>query len=371
MPTLNWIGKEAVVDHHLRVPTRLLVCDRELSVGDPEAENLLVEGDNLEALKALLPRYRGQVKCIYIDPPYNTGNESWVYNDNVNDPRIRKWLGEVVGKEAEDLCRHDKWLCMMYPRLLLLREFLRDDGFILVQIDDAEASHLKLLLDEVFGAPNYLTTIYIQVRYADKTLKQDMVFHKQIEQVLAYRRSPKAVPNLEQTEYDFEKFIWGIDERANGHEVEIGGKRAIIFRKGEYQINKASPSVDALKEIWASGAVLDGNSSGRFFRDHLANRVQVDGLGTLYKIYDIGDDDFDFRYFTGPKKAGATRGKYYQGVPTQVTSGQRTSKKLPIQNYLDLAAEFGNCRHEGGVDFKSGKKPQRPTKAIANYFLGC
>src|SRR6185312_15871929 len=103
MPTLNWIGKEAVVDYHRRVPTRLLECDRELSFGDPEAENLLVEGDNLEALKALLPRYRGQVKCIYIDPPYNTGNENWVYNDNVNDPRIRKWLGDVVGyaKSAE------------------------------------------------------------------------------------------------------------------------------------------------------------------------------------------------------------------------------------------------------------------------------
>jgi len=125
MPTLNWIGKEAVVDHHRQAPTRLLECDRELSVGDPDAENLLVEGDNLEALKALLPRYRGRVKCIYIDPPYNTGNENWVYNDNVNDPRIRKWLGETVGKEAEDLCRHDKWLCMMYPRLALLREFLR------------------------------------------------------------------------------------------------------------------------------------------------------------------------------------------------------------------------------------------------------
>ena len=144
MPTLNWIGKDAVVDHHRRVPTRLLECDRELSVGDPEAENLLVEGDNLEALKALLPRYRGQVKCIYIDPPYNTGNEGWVYNDNVNDPRIRKWLGDVVGKEAEDLCRHDKWLCMMYPRLVLLREFLRDDGAIFVSIDDNEYERLKI-----------------------------------------------------------------------------------------------------------------------------------------------------------------------------------------------------------------------------------
>lgn len=159
MPTLNWIGKEAVVDHHRRVPTRLLECDRELSVGDPDAENLLVEGDNLEALKALLPRYRGQVKCIYIDPPYNTGNENWVYNDNVNDPRIRKWLGDVVGKEAEDLCRHDKWLCMMYPRLALLKTFMRKDGAIFVSIDDNEVHFLRLLMDDIFGPRQHVATI--------------------------------------------------------------------------------------------------------------------------------------------------------------------------------------------------------------------
>jgi adenine-specific DNA-methyltransferase len=159
MPTLNWIGKEAVVDHHRRVPTRLLECDPALSVGDPEAGNLLVEGDNLEALKALLPRYRGKVKCIYIDPPYNTGNEGWIYNDNVNDPRIRKWLGEVVGKEAEDLCRHDKWLCMMYPRLALLREFLTEDGSILISIDDNELPRLQLVLDELFGAQNFVANL--------------------------------------------------------------------------------------------------------------------------------------------------------------------------------------------------------------------
>ncbi len=162
MPTLNWIGKEAVVEHHRHVPTRLLECDPELSVGDPDAENLLVEGDNLEALKALLPRYRGQVKCIYIDPPYNTGNEGWVYNDNVNDPRIRKWLGDVVGKEAEDLCRHDKWLCMMYPRLALLREFLREDGAIFVSIADHEVHNLRHILDESFGAQNFIATIVWQ-----------------------------------------------------------------------------------------------------------------------------------------------------------------------------------------------------------------
>ena len=117
-------------------------------------KNLLVEGDNLEALKALLPRYRGQVKCIYIDPPYNTGNEAWVYNDNVNDPRMRKWLGQVVGKEAEDLCRHDKWLCMMYPRLALLREFLREDGAIFISIDDNAGQILRVMMDEILGLSN-------------------------------------------------------------------------------------------------------------------------------------------------------------------------------------------------------------------------
>jgi len=107
MPTLNWIGKEAVVNHHHTVPFHLLKDVPELSVGDPGSGNLIVQSDNLIALKALLPYYAGQVKCIYIDPPYNTGNENWVYNDNVNSPLIREWLGKTVGREAEDLSRHD------------------------------------------------------------------------------------------------------------------------------------------------------------------------------------------------------------------------------------------------------------------------
>ncbi len=115
-----------------------------------------MQGDNLHALKALLPRYAGQVKCIYIDPPYNTGNEGWVYNDNVNSPEIRKWLGEVVGKEGETLDRHDRWLCMMYPRLVLLKQFLREDGAIFVSIDDNEVAALRLLMDEIFGARNFI-----------------------------------------------------------------------------------------------------------------------------------------------------------------------------------------------------------------------
>lgn len=156
MPVLEWIGKKAVVNHHREVAYRLVHCDKALSAGDKDDGNLLVQGDNLEALKALLPYYAGKVKCIYIDPPYNTGNEAWVYNDNVNSPEIKSWLGKVVGKEAEDLSRHDKWLCMMYPRLRLLREFLREDGVIFVSIGDDELHHLCCLMNEIFNHNNFI-----------------------------------------------------------------------------------------------------------------------------------------------------------------------------------------------------------------------
>ncbi|EIE50578.1 DNA methylase N-4/N-6 domain-containing protein, partial [Citreicella sp. 357] len=134
-------------------------CDGDLSAGDPDAGNLLVQGDNLEALKALMPYYGGQVKCIYIDPPYNTGNEGWVYNDNVASPEIKAWLGKVVGKEADDLSRHDKWLCMMYPRIRLLREFLANDGVFFASCDENEFHSFRLLLDSIFKPHSYATTL--------------------------------------------------------------------------------------------------------------------------------------------------------------------------------------------------------------------
>lgn len=157
MPTLQWIGKEKVINHHREVPFRML--DKKYSFGEENSGNKIIHGDNLEALKALLPEYEGKIKCIYIDPPYNTGNEGWVYNDNVNDPRIRKWLGQVVGSEADDLTRHDKWLCMMYPRLRLLQKLLAEDGAIFISIDYNEQANLKLICDEIFGTSNFVADI--------------------------------------------------------------------------------------------------------------------------------------------------------------------------------------------------------------------
>lgn len=165
MATLNWVGKEAVINHDKEVPFKLLKKVKSVSVGE-NSQNLIIHGDNLEALKALMPYYGGKIKCIYIDPPYNTGNEKWIYNDNVNSPKIKKWLGKVVGPQSEDLCRHDKWLCMMYPRLKLLKDLMADDGAIFISIDDNEHCDLRGAMDEIFGEENFITTIIWQKKYA-------------------------------------------------------------------------------------------------------------------------------------------------------------------------------------------------------------
>ena len=198
MPTLEWIGKDKVVSHHQEVPYRVL--ERQYSYDeagqhteDNGSENMIIHGDNLEALKALLPLYEGKVKCIYIDPPYNTGNEGWVYNDNVNDPKIKKWLGEVVGKEGEDLSRHDKWLCMMYPRLKLLQRLLAEDGVIFISIDDNELYNLKSICDEIFGLSCFVSNISWQRTYSMRNDSQGIP--AEIEHILVYSKKPMWIPS--------------------------------------------------------------------------------------------------------------------------------------------------------------------------------
>ena len=193
MPTLNWIGKDKVVNHHLDVP----FCTLEkqytyASEGRDDGGNMIIHGDNLYALKALLPQFEGKVKCIYIDPPYNTGNEGWVYNDNVNDPKIKKWLGEVVGREGEDLSRHDKWLCMMYPRLKLLHRLLAEDGAIFISIDDIEFSNLQLICNEIFGQINHVATFVWQKRYSPDARTAISDAH---EFILCYAKNPEIFKN--------------------------------------------------------------------------------------------------------------------------------------------------------------------------------
>ena len=187
MPTFDFPGKNHVYAHHLTVPYRPPIRDAARSVGPGgDDDNLIIHGDNLDALKALLPRHAGRVKCVYIDPPYNTGNEGWRYNDRVNGPLMREWLernGEVA---ADDLERHDKWLCMMWPRLCLLKELLADDGAIFVSIDDNELHHLRMIMDEIFGEENFFAILTRRAMHTVRSSSKD--FNVNADYILAYAK---------------------------------------------------------------------------------------------------------------------------------------------------------------------------------------
>ena len=193
MPVLQFKGKTAIETYHHTVPHHTLEFDAKLSVlGKSEKPglegNLIIEGDNLIALKAILPTHAGRIKCIYIDPPYNTGNEGWVYNDSLTQPQFKEWIGQTVGKEGEDATRHDKWCCMMYPRLHLLKELLRDDGAIFVSIDDNEMHNLRMMMDEIFGPENRLGMLVWKSRNFPDTRPKTGVSVDH-EYILTYRKS--------------------------------------------------------------------------------------------------------------------------------------------------------------------------------------
>ncbi len=206
MPDLDFLGKGDVYAHHLTVPFQVLAADAAKSFlpkgGKPDlGGNLIIQGDNLKALKALLPRYEGKVNCIYIDPPYNTGNEGWVYNDNVNSPMITKWLGKAV--DGDDQCRHDKWLCMMWPRLQLLKELLADDGVIFISIDDNEVHSLRMVMDETFGEVNFMASfIWKSRQIVDSRPKSGI--SSDHEYIVAYRKDGQV--SLMGKESDTEKY---------------------------------------------------------------------------------------------------------------------------------------------------------------------
>jgi len=196
MPTLHFKGKTFVQNHHLAVKYHQLVPNKELSLTDKVSlhDNLIIQGDNLKVLKALLPTYAGKINCICIDPPYNTGSDNgkWVYNDNVNSPMINEWLGKVVDKE--DLTRHDKWLCMMMPRLKLLKELLHEEGVIFICIDDNEESNLKILMDELFTESNFMGKLPRRTKSGGGSAASDFAIEH--DYVLVYAKNKEAVPKL-------------------------------------------------------------------------------------------------------------------------------------------------------------------------------
>lgn len=211
MPTLHWKGREEILDHHRDVPFTTLVRQYSFDsdgqhLEDNGSKNMIIHGDNLLALKSLLPKYEGRVKCIYIDPPYNTGESVWVYKDNMNSPTFKEWFGKVVGKEGEDFSRHDKWLCMMYPRLQLLKRLLSKDGVIFISIDDGEQAALTQICMEIFGRSNFVCDI----PWRKRTAKSDVPhgISSDCEHIVCFAKSPafKAAVVHERTYFHTEDF---------------------------------------------------------------------------------------------------------------------------------------------------------------------
>ncbi|MEK6928010.1 MAG: site-specific DNA-methyltransferase [Nanoarchaeota archaeon] len=312
-------------------------------------DNLIIKGNNLLALHSLRKEFQGKIKLIYIDPPYNRDADSF-YNDNF---------------------KRSSWLTFMKSRLEVAKELLKIDGAIFIQIDDSQAPYLKVICDEIFGEENNPVILYIQVRYGQKTLSEKNDFQKVIEQVFVYANKGFK-PIKEKEEYTLDNFVWKIIEKKSGHKLKLGSREAIMFKPGEYEIKEEKSSLKGLKQTWASGTVLKANASGKFFNDFIAERVSIDGLGCLYKVEGIGEDGLGYRYFTGPKREGATKGIFYSGVPLdrveQLKLGT-AEKEIVIPNFYDFAADFGNCRQEGGVELRSGKKPEVLLKRIIDMVI--
>jgi adenine-specific DNA-methyltransferase len=253
MPSLNFKGKALVQNYHLLVPYHELKPVKAKSLSDKVSlhDNLVIHGDNLKALKALLPYYHGKVKCIYIDPPYNTGNEKWVYNDNVSSPMIQDWLGKVV--DREDLTRHDKWLCMMLPRLKLLREFLTEDGVIFISIDDNEVHALRCLMDEIFGEENFVATIIWEKVYSPKSTAK--FFSENHDYVVAYARRKES----------FELGLLPRTEEANARYANPDSDKRGPWKPGDLSArNPYSKGIYSIK--CPGGRLIKGPPPGNYWR---------------------------------------------------------------------------------------------------------
>ena len=316
-----------------------------------DTDNLLIKGNNLIALHSLKKRFAGKIKLIYIDPPYNTGSDSFGYNDSFN---------------------HSTWLTFMKNRLEVARELLSKEGAIYVSIDDKEQAYLRVLMDEIFGKENFLTQFNFQVRYADKSIATEtMSFKPLIEYTLMYAKDATQFEAIQPTvPYTDDKFMWQIQELESGRIEEIAGNKVEIFEKGQWSLKEVEPNMNALKETWISGSIYSKMSYGQVYQSIVEPRVDIDGNGALYKIYGRGDDGSGYRYYTNPQKAGASRGKMFSGMPLerkkQILNGEAV-KLLPIVNFADFAGDYGNIRHEGGVALNSGKKPEKLLKMLLDY----
>lgn len=372
---LNWIGKHDPKNKISPEP-RILVENPEYSYSNSEAivneqlsfgeetknktyfDNMLIHGDNLLALKSLELEYAGKIKCIYIDPPYNTGSAFEHYDDNLE---------------------HSAWLSLMKPRLELLKTLLSEDGSIFVQIDNSEQAYLKVLMDEVFGRSNFITTFSIKVRHPDRMLKGDKDIHDIIEYVHFYRKSGdfQISKKLKDQSNECDEYNYQINVEGKGKEIILSGKHCTMYKEDEFRIVKNLPNEKNLKKINIRGGLREGNSSGRFYVANIEKRINIDGFNVLYKVPDMGDDYLGYRYFLSRENDKKKNGHYFQGKPLT----KKTSKEIPYPSFFDFSPEFNRVGYEGVVEFRNSKKPEalikqllelstKPGDLVLDSFLG-
>ena len=322
MPSLHFKGKALVENLHLAVPYHGLAANSSIGMSRVPSldDNLIVHGDNLKALKALLPTYHGRVKCVYIDPPYNLGSEGWAYNDNVNSPMMREWLGKVV--DADDLTRHDKWCCMMLPRLKLLRELLRTDGAIFVSIDDNEVHRLRLLMDEVFGEENFIGSFVWE-----GTGKNDARFisvgH---DYVLSYARR---MESLSTNGNRWRVFKEGI-EQIQGQAAEFVKKHSVDFRAASDDLRAWFASLDKKHKAWAHRHYNKVDAKGVYFAGDIS---WPGGGGPTYEVIHPGTNrpaKIPLRGWVFPTEEGMNRAIAEQ----RIHFGDDESRVPNLKRYL-------------------------------------
>lgn len=333
---LTWYGKE----DRISVEPRILLENTELSniANEPNTKNMLIHGDNLLALKALEQNFAGKIKCIYIDPPYNTGNAFNKYDDNIE---------------------HSIWLSLMRERLALLNRLLSDDGIIFVQINDDESAYLKVLLDEIFGRNNYEATLYVKVRHENRILREDSKYQLCIEQVHCYRKTQNFIsPRREKTRNSDIDYKWNVEIIGEPSEkTKIAGYDVEIYSPKSYKITKTEDGLGFLKQYSIRGSLITQKASAsEYYEFNLKNRRNTDGLGTLYKVIGMGTtgDGLGYRYIMQPEKQSSKNGLYFQGRPIK----NKDNKGLPYPNFYDMTDIFNNVGYEGSGYFNGGKKPE-------------
>lgn len=354
--------KQAVLLANAPTTKTLRPC-REESVNFDIAKNLYIEGDNLEVLKLLQETYLGKVKMIYIDPPYNTG-EDRIYLDNFESTiKIYKEKSNQLDENNNILVTnlesngrfHTDWLNMMYPRLRLARDLLTDDGVIFISIDDNEVSNLKKICDEIFGEQNFETNFYIKVRHENRILREDINYQQCLEHILCYKKneykSHRIVKNEENSD---ELYCYNIITNDTPDQIEfIENYQVEIYKEGHWQLKKQQNG--QFKEYQIRGSLItQKGSASEYYEKNLRDRKNLDGEGALYKVINMGikGDGLGYRYIRQPFDFSNKNGFYYQGRPLE-----KKSAGLPYPNFYDFVKESNNLNSEGGVEYKGGKKP--------------